>query len=73
MTITHGNGIDWSTIHTHALCVIRLGNKNNGDCTRAKAFANVTFDEEVLYLSVDLLCVLGVGAVRSTVWEWSAG
>ena len=73
MTITHGNGIDWSTIHTHALSVIRFGNKNNRYRTRIEAFTNITFHEEILYLSVDFLGVVEVGAVGGTVWKWCAG
>ena len=73
MTITHGNGIDWSTIHTHALGVIRFGNKNNRYRTRTKAFTDITFHEEILYLPVDFLGVVGVGAVCVAVRKWCAG
>src|SRR4051812_23055266 len=73
MTITHGNGIDWSTIHTHALSVIRFWNKNHWNSKRAKAFRDITFDEEVFYLVGDLFGVCRVGAVGCSVHKWSVG
>ena len=73
MAITDGNGIDGSTIHTHPLRLIRFRHKNDENGTRAKAFADVPFGEEILNLAVDLLGLFRVGAVGGTVWERSAG
>jgi hypothetical protein len=67
VSIADRDGIDGTTIHAHPLSVIRLRYEYNGNRTRAQAFANIPFGEEMLYLSVDLLGLFGVGAVGGTV------
>ena len=65
--ITIGNSIDRTTIGTHAICTIFLGNKDYRDGTGAQTFSNMAVVDELLYLPLDLLSFLGVDVVGSLV------
>ena len=69
----HGNSIDRTTVRTHAICTIFLGNKDYRDGTRAQAFSYMAIVDELLYLLLDLLGFLGVDALGSLVRKRSSG
>ena len=69
----HGDIIDRTTIGTHAICTIFLGNKDYLDGTWAQAFAYMAIVDELLYLPLDILCFLGVDALWRLVGKGCSG
>jgi hypothetical protein len=68
MTVMYGNGIAWSTIHTHMLCTIRLWNYDHENHRRSKTFTYQTYGDKLLYLLFDIFCLFGVGVVGGLIW-----
>ena len=69
----HGNSIDRTTIGTHAICTIFLGNKDYRDDTRAQAFSYMAVVNEFLDLLLDLVSFLGINVVGSFVRKRCSG
>lgn len=64
MPIANRNVVHGAAVATHAPSAIFLRDNDNRYRTRTKTFANIPFVEELLYLALDFLCLLGVDAVR---------
>ena len=68
VAIPNGDGVDGTTIHVKAKSVVVLGYQDDGHGARTQALADMSDGKKFLYLSLNLLRLLGVGAVRSAVW-----
>ena len=64
MAIPNGYGVDGATIHAKAKSVVVLGYQDDGHVARTQALADMSHGKKFLYLPLNLLCLLGVGAVR---------
>src|SRR5581483_3300266 len=69
MTVPYGDIFNGSTIYAHVPTTIFLGNQNNRNSTRTKALTYIPAVQKVLDLMLDLLSLLRVGPISSSVWQ----
>ena len=63
MSIPHRDIVDGMKIHAHAQGVVLLWDEDDRYGAQTQAFTHMSLGEEVLNLALNLLCLLGVGAV----------
>ena len=73
VTISNRDSIDRTTIGTHAICTIFLGNKDYRDDTWAQAFSYTAIVDELLYFPLDFLGSFGIDAVWCLVRKGCSG
>jgi hypothetical protein len=69
MTIYCSNIVNGSTIYTHAPTSIFLRSQNKRNGIRTKALTYIPSVQKVLDLMLNLLSLLGVGPISSSVWQ----
>src|SRR5581483_4772917 len=69
MTVPYGDIVNGSTIYAHAPTTIFLRNQNDRNSTRTKALTYIPAVQKVLDLTLDLLSLLRVGPISSSVWQ----
>ena len=73
MSIPHRDIVDGTAIHAHSECVVLLGDEDDRNGAQTQAFTSMSIGEEFLNLALDLLCILGVGAVWRSIGERGTG
>src|SRR6266498_3176516 len=67
IAISNSDVVNSSTINTHAPSTVFLRNQQNRNGTRTKAFTNIPAVQKVLDLPMNLLSLLRIGPISSTV------
>ena len=73
MSISHRCIVDGAAIHAHAESIVLLGDEDYRNGTRTKAFTYMSLGEEVLDSALNILCLLGVGAVGCSIGKRGTG
>ena len=69
MTIPYRDIVNGSTIYAHAPIAIFYWNQNNWNNIRTKALTYIPMVQKVLDLALNLLSLLRIGSVGSSVWQ----